>query len=100
MVIDAIFIVLMILAEIKGFRNGLIVAVFSFLGIIIGLAAAMKFSTVVTGWLKASTHISAAWFPFLSVLMVMVGVILLVRLGARFIQAAVELVLLGWLNKI
>jgi membrane protein required for colicin V production len=49
MVIDAIFIVLMILAVIKGFRNGLIVAVFSFLGIIIGLAAAMKFSTVVAG---------------------------------------------------
>jgi membrane protein required for colicin V production len=100
MVIDAIFIVLMILAVIKGFRNGLIVAVFSFLGIIIGLAAAMKFSTVVAGWLKASTHISAAWLPFLSFMMVMVGVILLVRLGARFIQAAVELVLLGWLNKI
>jgi len=100
MVIDAIFFILMILAVFKGYRNGFIVAVFSFLGIIIGLAAAMKFSTVVAGWLKESTSISAAWLPFLSFLLVMIGVILLIRIGARLIQSAVELVLMGWLNKL
>ena len=90
----------MILAIIKGFRNGFVVAVFSFLGIIIGLAAAMKLSTVVAGWLKDSTHISATWLPFLSFVLVMIAVVLLVRLGALFIQSAMELVLLGWLNKL
>ncbi len=100
MVIDAIFFILMILAVFKGYRNGFIVAVFSFLGIIIGLAAAMKFSTVVAGWLKDSTSISAAWLPFLSFVLVMVGVILLIRIGAKLIQSAVELVLMGWLNKL
>ena len=43
MVIDGIFILLMIFAIIKGYRNGFIIAVFSFLGIIIGLVAAKKF---------------------------------------------------------
>jgi len=100
MVIDAIFFILMILAVFKGYRNGFIVAVFSFFAIIIGLAAAMKFSTVVAGWLKDSTSISAAWLPFLSFLLVMIGVILLIRIGARLIQSAVELVLMGWLNKL
>ena len=100
MIIDFIFIILMILAIIKGFRNGFVVAVFSFLGIIIGLAAAMKLSTVVAGWLKDSTHISATWLPFLSFVLVMIAVVLLVRLGALFIQSAMELVLLGWLNKL
>jgi membrane protein required for colicin V production len=47
MIIDIIFLLLMIFAVMKGMRNGFVVAVFSFLGIIIGLAAAMKFSTVV-----------------------------------------------------
>ena len=100
MIIDFIFIILMILALIKGFRNGFVVAVFSFLGILIGLAAAMKLSTVVAGWLKDSTQISAAWLPFLSFVLVMIAVVLLVRLGALFIQSAMELVLLGWLNKL
>jgi membrane protein required for colicin V production len=50
--------------------------------------------------LKNSTNISAAWLPFLSFLLVMIGVIVLVRLGARLIQSAMEMVLLGWLNKL
>lgn len=100
MIIDVIFIFLMILAIIKGFRNGFVVAIFSFLGIIIGLAAAMKLSILVAGWLKDSTHISTAWLPFLSFALVMIGVMILVRLGALFIQSAMEMVLLGWLNKL
>lgn len=100
MIIDIIFILLMILSVIKGFRNGFIVAVFSFLGIIIGLAAAMKLSTLVAGWLHDSTYIAAAWLPFLSFLLIMIGVMLLVRLGALFIQSAMEMVLMGWINKL
>jgi len=64
------------------------------------ITIAMKFSTVVAGWLKDSTSISAAWLPFLSFVLVMIGVILLIRIGAKLIQSAVELVLLGWLNKL
>ncbi|HQS52713.1 MAG TPA: CvpA family protein [Daejeonella sp.] len=100
MVIDAIFIFLMIFALIKGYRKGFVVAIFSFLGIVIGMVAAMKFSTLVARWLQNNTHISLSWLPFLSFVLVMVGVILLVRLGALFIQSALDLVLMGWLNKI
>lgn len=100
MLIDILFLLLMILSLIKGYRNGFVVAVFSLLGIFIGLAAAMKFSTLVAGWLQNSTHIATAWLPFLSFLLVMVAVVLLVRLGALFIQSAMEMVLLGWLNRI
>src|SRR5260221_11708556 len=100
MLIDVILLFLMIFAIIKGLRNGFIIAVFSFLGIIIGLAAAMKFSTVVAGWLKNSTNLTSVWLPFLSFAIVMIGVILLVRLGALFIQKTLDMVMLGWLNKL
>lgn len=100
MVIDAIFIFLMIFALIKGYRKGFVVAIFSFMGIVIGIVAAMKLSTLVAHWLQNNTHISLSWLPFLSFVLVMVGVILLVRLGALFIQSALDLVLMGWLNKI
>ena len=100
MIIDVILVFLMVLAVIKGYRNGFVVAVFSFLGIFIGLAAALKLSTLVAGWLKDSTNIAAAWLPFLSFILIMIGVILLVRLGALFIQTAMEAVLMGWINKL
>jgi membrane protein required for colicin V production len=100
MLIDAIFIILMILAVIKGMRNGFVVAVFSFLAIIIGLAAALKLSTWVAGWLRDSTSINTSWLPFVSFALIMVVVVLLVRLGAVAIQSALKMVMLGWLNRL
>ena len=100
MVIDIIFLILLILAIWKGFNRGLIVGIFSFLAIIVGLAAAMKFSIVVSGWLANNTNIAAQWLPFISFLLVMIGVIILVRWLAALLQKAVELVMLGWLNRL
>ncbi len=100
MLIDSVFIVLLIMAAIKGYSRGLIVAVFSFIAIIIGLAAAMKLSAVVAGWLFESTHISMTWLPVLSFAIVMFGVVLLVRLGANMVQRSVEFALMGWINKV
>ncbi len=100
MVIDSIFVILLIMAAIKGYSRGLIVAVFSFVAIIIGLAAAMKLSTIVANWLHDSTNISMAWLPILSFALVMLGVIVLVRLGANMVQRSVEFAMIGWINKI
>ncbi len=100
MLIDIILIALLIIAVLKGLKNGFVIAVFSFLAIIIGLAAAMKLSTWVAGLLKESTSISASWLPFLSFALIMFGVVLLVRLGAVFLQSALKMAMLGWLNKL
>ncbi|HWB24056.1 MAG TPA: CvpA family protein [Chitinophagaceae bacterium] len=100
MVIDIILLVLLAIACFKGYSRGLIVAIFSFLAVIIGLAAAMKFSVVVSGWLQNSTHISKQWLPFISFLVVMIAVVILVRLVANMLQKSVEFVMLGWVNRL
>ena len=100
MVIDIILLVLLAMALWKGYNRGLIVAVFSLLGIIIGLAAAMKLSVVVAVWLKNSTHIGQEWIPFLSFALVMIAVVLLVKWLAAFVEKTVQFVMLGWLNKL
>lgn len=100
MIIDVLFCILLIAAVYKGYTKGFIVALFSFLAIIIGLAAALKLSAVVAGWLHNNTNIAASWLPFIAFALVMVGVILLVRFTAGVIQKSVELMLMGWANKI
>ena len=100
MIIDLITLLLIILAIWKGYSRGFILALFSFLAILIGLAAAIKFSVLVSGWLHHNTNISAHWLPFLSFALIMIVVIILVRLVARLLQASVELVMLGWLNRL
>ncbi|MFT3825918.1 MAG: CvpA family protein [Chitinophagaceae bacterium] len=100
MMIDIIFVILMIVAFVKGWRKGLIVALFSVIAFVVGIAAAMKLSVVVADYLKDSVQVSARWLPFLSFIIVFVAVVLLIRWGASLIEAAVDITLLGWANRL
>lgn len=100
MIIDIIFLLLLAFAIIKGISRGFIIAVLSFLAIIIGVAAAMKLSYIVANWLQHSFNTGRQWLPFLSFLIVLIIVIILVRLLANLISRALNFAMLGWLNKL
>jgi membrane protein required for colicin V production len=100
MIIDVIFAILMVLAVIQGYRRGLIVAVFSFIAIIVGLAAAIKLSTAVANHLGHAVKVSDKWLPILSFVLVFLIVIILIRLGAKLVQRVTETVMLGWINRL
>jgi len=100
MILDLILAVIIVLAIIKGFRRGLIVGLFSLIAIVIGLAAAIKLSAVVAGYIGKAVKISDQWLPIISFAVVFFIVVLLVRLGANAIQKMVETVMLGWINRL
>ena len=100
MLIDGIFAVLILLACIKGYQKGLIIAIFSIIAFIVGLAAALKLSAFVASRLSDSVSVSSKWLPFISFAVVFIVVVLLVRLGAKLIEKTFEMALLGWLNRI
>lgn len=100
MILDLIFVVILVLAVFKGYQRGLIVGIFSFIAIIIGLAAAIKLSVVVAGYIGKAVNISDAWLPIISFVVVFIIVVLLVRLGANAIQRSVEIAMLGWVNRL
>jgi len=100
MIIDVIFTILMIIAFIKGYQRGLIVAVFSLIAFIVGLAAAMKLSTVVAGYIGETVKISDKWLPVISFALVFILVLMGVRWMANILQRTIEIALLGWLNRI
>ncbi|MEO6539400.1 MAG: CvpA family protein [Ferruginibacter sp.] len=100
MLIDFTFAALLILAIIKGYQKGLILAIFSIIAFIIGLAAALKLSTAVAAYLKDSVNVSAKWLPFIAFTVIFFVVGILVRLGGKLIEKAFQVVMLGWLNRI
>jgi len=100
MIIDVIFAILMLLALVKGYRKGLIVAVFSLLAFIVGLAAAMKLSTVVADYIGEVIKISDKWLPVISFAIVFIIVVILVRWVAIIIERSAKMVLLGWVNRL
>jgi membrane protein required for colicin V production len=100
MIIDLIFAALVFFACIKGFRQGLIVALFSIIGFIIGLAAALKLSAIVAVKLSQNVNVSGKWLPALSFIIVFLIVVFLVNLGGKLIQKTFEMVMLGWVNRL
>lgn len=100
MIIDIIAFLLLLTATWKGFRKGLVMGLFSFLAFIIGLAAALKLSAVAAGYLGEQTSISAKWLPVVAFIGVFILVALVVRIGGKAIEAALQLAMLGWANRI
>lgn len=100
MLIDIIFVGLLVMAIFKGYSRGLIVAIFSVVALIIGLAAAMKLSALVAGYLGKAVKISDQWLPIISFAVVFFLVVLLVRWGARLVEKSFQAVMLGWANRI
>lgn len=99
MFIDAAYFILIAIACYKGLRKGFIIAVFSVLGFIIGIAAALKLSSVVA--IKLSTHTGdAKWLPPLSFLIVFLAVAFVVSVVGKIIQKTFETVMLGWINRL
>jgi len=98
--IDVLFLILLLWAVFKGLRQGLIIAVVSALAFILGLAAAMKLSATLAGYLRIHTSLSSRWLPALAFVLVFLAVVLLVRWIGRLMEAAVDLAMLGWLNKL
>ncbi|HEX6334409.1 MAG TPA: CvpA family protein [Flavisolibacter sp.] len=100
MLIDIIALVLLVMAAWKGIRKGLVVAVFSFVAFIIGLAAALKLSAVAAEYIGDAVNVSQRWLPVLAFFAVFFIVALLVRLGGKLVEGATQAVMLGWLNRL
>jgi membrane protein required for colicin V production len=98
--IDIIFAIIIIIACIKGYQKGLIIALFSIIAFIIGLAAALKLSAIVAGWLSSNVNVSARWLPFISFALVFLAVVLLVNWGGKIIEKTFQMALLGWVNRL
>ncbi len=98
--IDIITTVLLVVAVIRGLRQGLVMALFSLLAYVIGLAAALKLSAVVAAYLERHMELPSRWLPVLSFLLVFAGVVILVRFAGKLVGESLEWALMGWANKL
>ena len=97
--IDIIVAITFAYAAFKGYTSGFIVAFFSLIGVLIGLAAAMKLSVTLADYFTAN-GMQGKWVTLLSFVLVMFSVTVLVRWIAKLIQKSVEFVMLGWINRL
>jgi len=98
-ILDIIALTIVVLLFIRGYRKGIIVALFAVLAVILGITCALALSARLSTWLLDKQWVSSALAPVISYLVLFIGVLLLVRLLARLIDKATDTILLGWINK-
>ena len=98
--IDILFFLIVFLAIIRGYRKGLILAFFSMVCGLIGLAAAVKLSAVLATHMKSDLHMTSRWLPVIAFILIFVLVLLVIRWAGKLLEKLVQMVLLGWLNKL
>ena len=79
MLIDVVFLLLLLMAFVKGLRKGFIIAVFSLVGFILGLAVAVKLSAVAAGYIGRAVNVSERWLPLIAFIAVFIAVVILVN---------------------
>jgi membrane protein required for colicin V production len=100
MAIDIIFLAILVFAAIKGFKQGIIGALFSFAAFFIALAAALKLSAIVAEYLQESFDKPGPWWPFVAFLLVFLTVSGLISMAAKVLDKTLDMVMLGWVNSI
>ena len=90
----------LILALLQGYRNGLIKAIISFFSLMIGVVLAFQFAGFIASQLKIYTKITSYWLPFISFIIVLIGVMLILRWMTGLLQQTADWLMLGWLNKL
>lgn len=98
MIIDVLYLIFLVFFLIRGYSKGVVVALFAILSIIIGIFCSIKFSAFVANHLFNDT--TSFWVPFLSYVIVFVGVVVLVRLGATAIDKLMKAAFLGLFSRI
>ena len=100
MIIDIVFLLFLLLAFLKGINKGFFIALFSFFGFYIGIAAGIKFSTFTADYLTRHSTINADWLPFLAFILVFLLTLIALYFIGKLLQKTAEVMMLGWLNKI
>lgn len=95
--VDGVIIVVALIGAFAGFRQGLIMAIFGFLGLIVGVAFA--------GWAAGplADKISpsgAEWAYVLAFIIVLIIVMVIFHLVGTIIKQFIKLIMLGWLDSL
>lgn len=98
--IDIILIIPIIWFSYQGFRKGFIIELASLVALILGIYAALYFSGYAADFLVNNFDIGADYIPVISFIITFIAVVFLVYLVGKILERVVDMVALGFINKL
>ena len=99
-VFDLVILIPLLVGAYKGFRDGLIIEVFSFLALILGIIGGFKLLHVVMSFMREEWGLDGAWLPFVAFLIIFAGIILLTNVTGKALSKLVNVTALGIFDKL
>ncbi len=97
---DFIILIPLVIGAWKGFRDGLIIEIFSFLALILGIIGGFKLLHVMMEFMREEWDVSGEWLPFVAFLLIFVGIIILTNIAGKTLSKVVNLTALGVFDKL
>lgn len=99
-IFDLIIALPLIWAGFKGFKKGLVVEVFSLLALILGVFCAIYFPEFAGDLIQTNFQIKADLIPILAFVVTFIVVVILVNLTGNIIEKMIDVLALGFFNKL
>lgn len=98
--LDIILLVCFIPAIIRGISKGFIEQAIALVSLLVGAWLAFDFGSTVAGWLSPYLKVSEQVLNIISFVVIIVVVIIVLNLIGKAIAKALELALMGWMDKL
>ncbi|WP_075602698.1 CvpA family protein [Saccharicrinis aurantiacus] len=95
---DIIVGVILIIALVKGFKNGLVIELASLAALVLGVIGAIKFSDITETWLL--NYFNSNYIGLISFLVTFIAIVVAVHLVAKAVDKLVKAVALGTINRV
>ena len=99
-VIDVIILILLILAVIKGIKDGFVKQMGSILGLFLGIVLAGRFSALLGTWLHQWVNASEEIVKIISFTIIIIGVCICMSLLGKLLEKILKAITLNWLNRL
>ena len=98
--IDSICLIILIYGSYKGFKNGIVGELLSFLGILLGIYLSKKYYPIVDEYLATIFDSTNQLVSLISVILIFSVTIILTKILSKVITKALNVMALGLLNKL
>jgi len=98
--IDFIILAALAYAAWKGYKKGLIIELFTFLALFLGLYAGIHFSDFLTTFFREKLNVTSAYMPAISFTLIFLAIGAMIYFGGKAIEKVIKIVQLSLINKL
>ncbi len=100
MVYDVIIGIVAITAFYRGYTKGLVAAVLSLVGVLLGTVLSLKLAHILASFVAQSKVVNSAYVLPLSFILIFVATLFLINMLTKAIEGILKFAMLGWVNKL